>query len=100
MSCVHTLCPGDAWAPHLDRSEADRKELSGNMALPEGCQALLPEYALHSLQDAVVLGRGVSGGELLDLELEERGENVFNFILQHWFKCPVQEFTTLSASQC
>lgn len=51
------------------------------MALPEGCQALLPEDALHSLQDAMVLGRRVSGGELLDLELEETGENIFNFTL-------------------
>lgn len=70
------------------------------MALPEGCQALLPEDALHSLQDAVVFGRGASGGELLNLELSEMGESIFNFILQHWFKCPVQEFTALSASQC
>lgn len=100
MSCVHTLCPSDAWSPHLNSSKANGKELSGNMALPEGCQALLPEDALHSLQDAVVLGCRVSGGELLDLELEETGENIFNFTLQHWFKCPVQEFTTLSASQC
>lgn len=67
------------------------------MALPEGSQALLPEDALHSLQDAVVLGCGVSGGKLLNLELEEIGKNIFSFTFQHWFKCPVQEFTTLSA---
>lgn len=86
MPCVHTVCPGDAWCPHLNSSEADGKELGGHMALPEGCQALLPEDALHSLQDAVVFGRGASGGELLNLELEETGESIFNFTLQHWFK--------------
>lgn len=77
MSWVHTVCPGDDWCPHLNSSEANGKELSGNMALPEGCQALLPKDALHSLQDAVVLGRGVSGGELLNLELEEM-EKIFS----------------------
>lgn len=83
---VYTVCPGDAWSPHLNSSKADGQELSGNVALPEGCQALLTEDALHGLQDAMVLGRGVSGGELLNLELEKMGENIFHFTLQHWFK--------------
>lgn len=40
------------------------------MALPEGYQALFPEDAPCSLQDAVILRPWVSGGELLDLKLE------------------------------
>lgn len=59
------------------------------MALPEGYQPLFLEDALYSLQDAMILSPWVSGGELLDLKLEENR-----------FKCPIQEFTTLTANQC
>ena len=48
------------------------------MALPEGHQPLFPEDALYSLQDAVILSPWVSGGQLLDLKLEENRENIFN----------------------
>jgi len=48
------------------------------MALPEGYQSLFLEDALYSLQDAMILSPWLSGGELLDLKLEENRENIFN----------------------
>lgn len=72
------------------------------MALPEGDQALFPEDALCSLQDAVILRAWVFGGELLDLKLEENTEKVCSNSTAHFnkFKCPLWEFTALRAKQC
>lgn len=58
------------------------------MALPEGSQPLLLEDALYSLQDAVILGPRGSGGELLDLKLEENRENIFSS-MSHFNKVQV-----------
>lgn len=77
-SCVRTLGTDHIWSPYLNSSVANRKELSRNMALPEGSQSLLPEDALYSLRDAVILGPRGFGGELLDLKLEENRENILS----------------------
>lgn len=87
-SNICTLSLADVRSPYLNSSVANRKELSRNVALPEGYKPFFLEDALYGLQDAMILSPWISGGELLYLKLQENRENIFS-CMSHFNKVHV-----------